>query len=158
MENDRVLLQKLNQSDLPLVAALWTNQAVRRYLGGVMAKDKCAEVLHKMLGDENGAYFTILEKQGKRFAGILSISQYHDGINKELSYQLLPEFWKKGIAFASASIILQYAKETMRLTEIYAETQSKNESSKKLLIKIGMKEINKLVRFGTEQTVFLKIL
>jgi ribosomal-protein-alanine N-acetyltransferase len=111
-----------------------------------------------MLNDTTAAHFSIADKKTDIHVGIISIHTYHDGMHKELSYEVLPEYWGKGIAFAGAILILNYAKKDLELTEIYAETQCANLRSRKLLEKLGMKKKAELIRFNELQAVYSMLL
>ncbi|OLS40714.1 GNAT family N-acetyltransferase [Bacillus sp. MRMR6] len=51
--------------------------------------------------------------------------------------------------------VLDYGFHAMNLTEIVAETQTRNIASCNLLKKVGMKAVETLKRFGNQQTKFV---
>lgn len=55
----------------------------------------------------------------------------------DLGYAFLPEFWSKGYALESASAVMSYASETLGLKRVVAVTNADNQSSIRLLEKIG---------------------
>ena len=55
----------------------------------------------------------------------------------DLGYAFLPEFWSQGYAFEAAWAVLSYARETLGLERVVAITQVDNESSIRLLGKMG---------------------
>lgn len=57
----------------------------------------------------------------------------------ELGYALMPRYWSKGYALESASAVMAYASEELGLKRVAAITDVGNESSIRLLEKIGFK-------------------
>jgi RimJ/RimL family protein N-acetyltransferase len=55
----------------------------------------------------------------------------------DLGYAFLPEFWAQGYAHEAASAVLSYARDTLGLERVAAITQVDNESSIRLLKKMG---------------------
>jgi len=57
----------------------------------------------------------------------------------DIGYALLPEFWSQGYALESASAVISYAAEKLDLKRVLAVTNSNNQSSIRLLEKMGFK-------------------
>lgn len=55
----------------------------------------------------------------------------------DLGYAFLPEFWSQGYAHEAASAVLSHARDTLGLERVAAITQVHNESSIRLLKKMG---------------------
>lgn len=150
---NKVSIRALNQDDLELVISIWTDPAVREYLGGPVSVENASERFVKMLKEaSNDSWFFVAEFQGEK-AGLISIDRYHESDDYEISYQLLPELWGKGIAFSAMNQVLQFAR-SVGITRLYAETQEQNLKSVKLLARFGMLEQKRLERFGARQIVF----
>ena len=66
-----------------------------------------------------------------------------------------PAFWGKGLAFETATIVLNYAFDALELTEIVAETQSANVASCRLLERLGMERWRRIERFATAQEIYM---
>lgn len=150
---NKVSIRSLSLDDLDLVTSIWTNPAVREYLGGPVSVINAAERLPQMLkSDGSSAWFFVAEYDGNQ-AGIISIERCHGGDNYEISYQFLPEFWGKGVAYASIRQVMNFAR-SVGITELTAETQALNDRSNRLLARLGMTEKNRLERFGAAQIVY----
>jgi RimJ/RimL family protein N-acetyltransferase len=67
----------------------------------------------------------------------------------DIGYALLPEFWSQGYALESASAVLSYASERLGLKRVVAVTNSDNQSSIRLLEKIGFK-YERMVRLSED--------
>jgi ribosomal-protein-alanine N-acetyltransferase len=72
----------------------------------------------------------------------------------EVSYQLLPQWWRQGYATEVVQKIIQHAFADLALTKVVAETQTANIASCRLLEKVGMLREETLERFGAEQGIF----
>lgn len=154
-KTERCVLSLFQESDSREVSALFSNPQVRKYLGGERKPDAIEEILSEMLTPEKGAsYWAIRERSSNEFIGLISLDPHHDGMDHELSYQLLPKWWGRGYAAEAAAAIVDYALRELQLPAIVAETQSANEPSCRLLEKLGMKLEKKMFRFGAEQSVY----
>jgi RimJ/RimL family protein N-acetyltransferase len=71
-----------------------------------------------------------------------------DGLDDvEVGYAFLPEFWSKGYALESASASVAYARDVLGLKRIVAVTNGDNESSIRVLRKMGF-EYERMVRLA----------
>lgn len=98
--------------------------------------------------DKTGAIHAI-ESDGV-FAGLLTYSKHIEEPGVEVSYQLLPEFIGKGIAYP---IIAEALKQVD--LPLVAETQEANTASRRLLEKLGFKEVRFCERYGEKQVIAL---
>jgi len=57
----------------------------------------------------------------------------------DIGYAFLPDFWGHGYAYEAAHAVIQYGKVQLKLTRIVAITSIDNDSSAKLLQKIGFR-------------------
>lgn len=57
----------------------------------------------------------------------------------DIGYALLPEFWSQGYALEAASAVMSYAKETLGSQQVLAVVNADNQSSIRLLEKLGLK-------------------
>ncbi len=67
----------------------------------------------------------------------------------DIGYALLPEFWSQGYALESAAAVLAYAGETLGLKRVVAVTNSANQSSIRLLEKMGFR-YERMVRLSED--------
>jgi len=68
----------------------------------------------------------------------------------DIGYAFFPRYWSQGYAFESASAILKFGKDTLGIERIVAVVSPGNESSIKLLNKIGLK-FERMVRLPPEE-------
>jgi [ribosomal protein S5]-alanine N-acetyltransferase len=148
-------MHHLKRSDYEDVEQLYRNHKVRKYLGGVREEASIGAVLDYMLNATKESYYWVVrEKNTAEFIGLISIDQHHNGIDLEVSYQLLPKWWGAGFATEVVQHIVNYALNELKLSRVIAETQSANTSSCRLLERIGMQLEKKIYRFGAEQAIY----
>jgi len=154
IKTERCTITELQSSDFQEAVNLFTNENVRMYLGGTISKAVAIDKLYSWTNGEDDLYFSVRISENGDFAGIISITEYYDNRFKELSYQILPEFWGRGIATESISAILEFLKNNTEIKELIAETQSRNLSSCRLLEKLGFELIKTVIRFGADQNIY----
>jgi ribosomal-protein-alanine N-acetyltransferase len=140
-------LARTNKDD---VWELYKNEAVREFLGGAISETDFAIRFKKLLEDQ-GKHWCIFS--GSVFVGICSLTLHHESLGYEVSYQILPAYWGKGVGIESINFVLTQAK-NRKLTSVLAETQIKNIKSVKLLERSGFKLIKTLSRFEVEQSLY----
>ncbi|EUJ33333.1 hypothetical protein MFLO_03300 [Listeria floridensis FSL S10-1187] len=57
----------------------------------------------------------------------------------EINWRILPSFWHQGLATEASLAALKFAKDNLRLQEIYSITATVNTPSQKLMKRIGMR-------------------
>jgi len=67
----------------------------------------------------------------------------------DIGFAFLPQFEKKGYAFEAANAVMKYGKDVLDLKRVLAITTQDNESSGKLLAKLGFK-YDSLIESGGE--------
>lgn len=154
-KTERCTLSIFRQSDYGDAEKIFANSRVRAFLGGIREPKSVAASLENMANPEEGSYYWIVrDKRSKEFIGLVSLDAHHDEQGKEVSYQLLPEWWERGYATEAVAKIIDYALSELNLPAIVAETQSANTASCRILEKLGMKLERKVIRFGAEQAIY----
>jgi ribosomal-protein-alanine N-acetyltransferase len=157
METQRCRLAALQESDFEFIKKLYANEDVRRFLGGIVVEER---ILREKFFEQflrcgtDSLYWIIKSKQDGEYIGVVSLGKHHDGINTEVSYQLLPEWWGEGYAYEAVDTIINYAFQELGLLKVIAETQTANKSSCRLLERVGMKIERTIQRFGAEQGIY----
>ncbi|MFH1298970.1 MAG: GNAT family N-acetyltransferase [Patescibacteria group bacterium] len=155
METERTIFSKPNSTDYDELFGLYSNEAVRKYLGGTITKAEFDEKFNDFFCAQLPECYWIIKQKGTNsFIGLISICKYHDQTHFEISYELHPDFWCEGYGTEVVKRGIEYAFNELGLEELYAETQKKNQKSIKLLEKIGMKIIKQIERFGEQQLIY----
>ncbi|MBT2760103.1 GNAT family N-acetyltransferase [Paenibacillus sp. ISL-20] len=154
----RCLLSIIQESDYENVKRLYINEHVRSYLGGTTDDEqslriKYFEIINKS-NEDSSSYWIVKMSESKEFIGLISLDEYYDGGNIEVSYQFLPEYWGVGLATEVISRLIEYAFNELGIQKLVAETQTANIRSCKLLEKVGMIMEKRIIRFGAEQAVY----
>jgi ribosomal-protein-alanine N-acetyltransferase len=156
LETQHCNLSPSRENDRDETFALYQSEAVRRYLGGAVGRASFDTSFDNMLATTTSHKWIIRLKNDGAFVGLVSIAPHHDGEDQEVSYQILPEYWGKGLAFETLTAVLDFAAETLKLESIVAETQASNSASRKLLEKLGFTFERGITRFGKEQIIYHK--
>ncbi|WP_230875024.1 GNAT family N-acetyltransferase [Lysinibacillus cavernae] len=149
------VIERLQPEHFTAIHVLYSNEKVRTYLGGV-PQDSYIEASFKGMLEAPfpNTYFYISLKTTGEFIGLVSIDEYHDKELYELSYQFLPQYWGKGLAFEVLTQVIEEGLKHLNISSIVAETQTANSASCRLLEKLGMHKVQVIERFGHEQAVY----
>jgi len=151
------VLDTIRPFDLPQVARLFSDPAVRSFLGGplspALAEQRASELLTKSAPAKIWA-IRPASSVGTSFAGIVVLDRHHDFEDVEVSYLLLPEHWGRGYARAAVHQVLAYAFDVAGNKRVLAETQTANTASIRLLERLGFRHLRQVTRFGAEQSIY----
>ncbi|SDJ15902.1 ribosomal-protein-alanine N-acetyltransferase [Salimicrobium halophilum] len=143
----------MSQSDFEEVKNLYTDENVRRFLGGprrTFTLDEFADDVDA----EQSWHWTVRKAGTNEFIGMISLATHHSGKDTEVSYQFLPKWWKKGYAKETVARVVTFAFEDLNLERVVAETQTANRPSCLLLERLGMEVIDNYERFGADQSLY----
>ncbi|EPF72653.1 GNAT family N-acetyltransferase [Acinetobacter rudis] len=148
-------LTDLLLADVPSLVRVYTDPVTRKYLGGPLsgsvAELRALEDVKKL---QDLPVWAIRVTESHDFVGTISLDNHHDGLDIEVSYELLPEFMGKGYATEALSLVLSYAFNEIKLQKLIAETQTKNKSSVKLLKRAGFSFERNLIRYESHQAIY----
>jgi RimJ/RimL family protein N-acetyltransferase len=85
-----------------------------------------------------GLYLTELKKRGEPI-GICGLVNRESLEDVDIGFAFLPEYWAQGYAQESAAAVIEYGKNVIGLKRIVAVTAADNQSSIRLIEKIGMR-------------------
>ena len=155
--SENCLMEEFTQQDVKNAVKIYTNRRTRKFLGGALqryeAEKKAADLLNK--NTDNEKVFAVKTIEKKEFVGLIYFAPYYDTGYYEISYEFLPEFWGKGYAFEIMTAFINECRNCAGIQKkIYAETQTANIRSRKLLEKLGYIAESELIRYGAKQTVY----
>jgi len=154
LNTSRCCIEHFSKCDIPHAVRLFTDGKVRKYLGGTINNAAAIEKLNKWCVSDDDVYFSVKLCDGT-FIGIITVGDYYNDIDKEISYMFLPEFWGNGYAFESISCVASYCGKLMKLERLIAETQAVNTASCRLLEKLGYVLSEQVTRYGELQNVYV---
>ena len=156
LTTDRLILRELTIEDAPFILRLLNEPSFIHFIGD------------KGVHDIEGARQYILNgpvaSYRKHGFGLYLVNRKTDGLSLgmcgllkrdslshvDIGFAFLPEFWNKGYAFESASAVMNYGKDVLKLTRIVAITNKDNDSSAKLLEKLGLR-FDRLIKLSSDQ-------
>lgn len=150
-----LILDEVQESDFDLFFQLQTDVRDREFLGGPVDASHVKTKFESILKPAENATHWAVRDSDSNFVGLISLDEHHDKQELEMSYQLLPLYWGKGIALEALAAVLAHLKNNLQLKRIIAETQHKNLRSRNLLAKLNMQPLKMLERFGEQQIVYV---
>ena len=155
LETHRLRLRRLSVDDAGFVLRLLNEPSFIQNIGdrGVRAvEDARAYILNGPVAsyEKHGFGLWMVEtKESETHIGICGLLKREVLEDVDIGYALLPEFWSKGYALESASGVLSYAREKLGLNRVVAVVNPKNQSSIRLLEKLGF-AFEKMVRLSAD--------
>jgi RimJ/RimL family protein N-acetyltransferase len=144
LETERLQLREVESSDAGFVLDLLNQPSFKRYIGdrGVRTIDQACDYIATRFTksyDENGFGLYLVElKEDATPIGLCGFVKRNELGDPDIGFALLPQFEKSGYAFEAAEAVMRYGREVLRLSRVLAITTLDNESSGRLLGKIGL--------------------
>lgn len=154
LETDKCKLTPLKITDFEEVIELFACPVVRKHLGGPIEERHFNKKFESMLTAKGEWHFTARRKDNQAFLGLISLNAHQDEIGTEISYQLVKDQWGNGFATEAVFGVMDFVFETLKKSELVAETQSVNTRSCKLLERSGMCHVNSIERYGEAQSIY----
>ncbi len=155
LETDRLTLRRLNAQDAAFMLGLLNQPSFLRFIGdrGVRTLDDArAYILNgpvEMYERHGvGLYLTAL-KEGGAPIGVCGLIKRETLEDIDIGFAFLPEFWGRGYAVEAAAAVLAHGRDDLGLRRIVAITAQDNQSSIRLLEKIGL-TFERLIRLSGE--------
>ena len=155
LKTDRLQLRLLSVDDAEFVLRLLNQPSFIQNIGdrGVRTIDDArAYILKGPLASYEKFGFGLWMVETKSAAapiGICGLLKRDVLADVDIGYALLPEFWSQGYALESASAVMSYASEKLGLKRVVAVANSDNQSSIRLLEKMGFK-YERMVRLSAD--------
>ncbi|MGG5578764.1 GNAT family N-acetyltransferase [Myroides sp. C15-4] len=145
IETERLVLRQYKPTDETDFIRLFQDPLVMRYFleAKTTAEAQASFVKFQRLIAENGyGIFAVEEKESQQFIGFIGLNRFEFDADFapaiEIAWRLLPEFWNKGYATEGAKACLDFAKNQLKLDQVYAFTTVSNTPSEQVMIKCGM--------------------
>ncbi|WPO92175.1 GNAT family N-acetyltransferase [Chryseobacterium sp. HR92] len=157
IETKRLILRKLEETDVERIFLLDSNPEVMKYLGKPVAtKEESKEVIQMIRKqyEENGVgRLAVIEKESGLLIGWCGLKLLTKPINGyknvlELGYRFIPEFWGKGYATETTERTLEYGFIELNANVIYAYADSGNTGSRYILGKLGFENMGEFEEDG----------
>jgi RimJ/RimL family protein N-acetyltransferase len=151
-ETERMLLRRFTADDVGMLAALYADPRVMRFITPepLSLAEVEQEILpqylreYRELADGLGS-FAAIEKETGRPVGRFSLkpaNSYGLAGGTELGYRLFPAFWGRGLAAEGARALIDSAFERLHVDRIVATTMAGNTASWRVLEKCGLRRVD----------------
>jgi RimJ/RimL family protein N-acetyltransferase len=156
LETERLTLRHLSPAmDAEFILRLLNEPSFLQYIGDKKVRtldDARAYIRNGPMKsyEENGfGLYRVGLKENGSAIGICGLIKRDTLPEPDIGFAFLPEYWDKGYAHESAAEIMRYARDVLRLDRILAITSPDNESSGKLLGKIGL-HFQRMIRLSDD--------
>ena len=145
LENERILLRKLEERDAENLREMSHSDLVYRYLPTFLYEQQNEdpyEVIHGLYADcfqkKESLILGIFLKDGMEFCGLAEFYGFKDELHKTcIGYRLSEKYWGKGIASSVVSLMVDYVFTQTDIEIITASTMVENLASARVLQKNG---------------------
>lgn len=144
LETGRLVLRRLSARDAGFILKLLNEPSWLRFIGdrGVRTLEDARLYIERgpVAGYERDGFgFYLVElKAGGDAAGICGLVRREGLADVDIGFAFLPQFWGRGYAHEAAAAVMEYAREVFGLRRIVAITAADNDSSIRLLEKLGL--------------------
>lgn len=142
LESNRLLLRRPEAGDQTCLEQVFCDANMMRYLGEVWNADKVAEVIQDWREDwgvERRWSGVLVKKDSQEIIGTAGLTEntLADEAGFELSWFVLPEHQKQGLASEITDALLRFAFDDLKAERVVAETHPENPASNRVLEKLG---------------------
>jgi len=147
IETDRLIIREILEEDAQGIYNLDSDERVVKYVGSMVITSmeeahEIIEFIQKQYSDFGVGRWAIIEKTTGAFIGWCGFKLVENGLNGlreylDLAYRFRYDAWGKGYATEAALACLDYAAKNFPQHPIFAVSEVENESSKRVLGKIG---------------------
>jgi RimJ/RimL family protein N-acetyltransferase len=155
LETERLLIRRFTSDDAPFILELLNEPSFIQNIGDRnirSVEDARTYLLNGAIASYEkhgfGLSLVILKQTGEAI-GMCGLIKRDELDDVDIGYAFLPRYWSKGYAVEAARATREYAKETIGLRRLAAIVDPANESSVRVLEKIGMM-FEKMVKLSAD--------
>lgn len=142
VESNRLLLRRPEEGDQQSLERVFCDPTMMRYLGGVWDPDKVTEIIQEWHDDWGvGQRWSgvLVKKDSWEVIGTAGLTENTllDEAGFELSWFVLSEHQKQGLATEITNELLRFVFDDMGAERVVAETHPENPASNRVLEKLG---------------------
>ncbi len=145
IETQRLILKEFTAEDSEFIIELLNSPGWLKYIGSrdIMTQEDAVNYIENRIRRsylESGFGFYLIEIRANGVkAGMCGLVKRENLEEVDIGFALLPQYENFGYAYESAEAVMNYAKDKLKLHRLAAITVPYNNSSVKLLEKLGMK-------------------
>jgi ribosomal-protein-alanine N-acetyltransferase len=153
-ESERLLLRTLTETDLDLLAAIFADPDVTRYIGGPRTREEVRARLEQLIAayerDGFSKWAVVLRATGETIGRCGPMREAIEGRDEvEIGYDLAKEHWGRGIASEAAGAALTYCFDVLRLPRVISLIAPGNAASLGVARRLGMRHERDVTWRGT---------
>ena len=145
LETERLVLRRMTADDAEFILKLVNEPSFIRFIGDKGVRNHADAVQYIQAGPVAsyerfgfGPYLVEL-KENRVPIGMCGLVKRDSLPDVDVGFAFLPAFWSKGYAFEAATAVKAYGKDVLGIGRLLAITNPDNESSIKLLEKMGLR-------------------
>ena len=153
LESERLIYRRFTADDYDDLYEIMSNENVRRYLpgDGALSKEKSQDCLSSFMKsfslEKPNLIYAILLKGSAKVIGYCGFAYIKEYNKNEIMYGLNEDYWYKGYASEAAFKMKELASE-LNQDIIIAFTHVNNQTSEKIILKIGYTYIETIELWG----------
>lgn len=157
LETERLILREIIESDAEFIFDLVNQPSFIKYIGnrGINSIEKAREVIETRYRASYAEFgyglYAVELKETAEPIGFCGFVRREGLPAADIGFAFLPQFEKKGFAFESASAVMKYGREKLNLQKVLAITTRDNQSSIRLLEKLGF-QFERLIKLPNDET------
>ena len=146
-ETERLYLKTIDIEDGAFFLNLWNSPNWINLVGDRnvrsidQAKGKIKDILLACYKNHGYGMYKMVSKKSDETIGICGFSKRTNLIHPDIGFAVLPKYERKGYSLEAAKATMIYAKTELGLKKVIGMTTEDNIGSKKLLQKIGLKNV-----------------
>ena len=143
LETNRLILREVTLDDGQFIFDLLNTPKFKKYIGdrGVNSLEESREFIdtkyRQSYIDHGYGLYAIETKDDGKSVGVCGFVRRDSLPGPDIGFAFLPEFEGKGYGFESAKAVMDFGRDTLGFTNLFAITSQDNEVSGKLLAKLG---------------------
>lgn len=151
LETERTILREIVEDDAEFIVELLNQPSFIKYIGNRGVKtiedaiDKIENLYRKSYLDNGFGLYAVELKSENNPIGFCGFVKREGLPDTDIGFALLPNYERLGLAFETSDAVLKYGKDSLGFERVLAITTQDNESSIKLLTKLGF-EFEKLIK------------
>lgn len=156
LETERIILRWLTVDDADFILNLLNQPSFIQYIGdrGVRNLSDARQYIESKFAESYkcfgfGLYLVEL-KADKTPIGICGFVKRDALPDADIGFAFLPEYWSRDYAFESARAAFDYGREVLGFERVLAITAKVNESSERLLAKLGL-EYQRMIKLPGQE-------
>ena len=152
LETERAILREVAKDDAEFILDLLNQPSFVRYIGdrNVRTIEQARDYIESRFKESYKKFgfglWTVELKETNAPVGICGFVKRDSLPAADIGFAFLPQYERKGYAFESADAVMKYGRDVLNLKRVLAITSQDNESSGRLLAKIGFK-FERLIKF-----------